>query len=422
MKILFLNTSDKSGGAAIAANRLMEALTKEGVEVSLLVKERNDFNNKKTVSCIHGGLGRFYSFIFFLWERLIIYLNNGFSKSALFKVSIANKGIDISNHPLVKEADIIHLHWINQGFLSLRTIRKLIKTGKPIVWTMHDMWPLTSICHYSYACDRFIKNCGHCPFLKSTQEKDLSYRVWKKKLFFNDTHIQLIAVSTWLKSLSKQSSLTKKLSCRVIPNVLDNTVFCPGSDKTGIRSTLKIPMNKYIILMGAAKLNDPIKGMNFLIEALALVPEQIKQNSMLILFGSVKNDTGFLEKLPVPYFHFGLLQNNQQIAQLYQAADVVIVPSLYETFGQTIIEAMACGCPAVSFNNSGQTDIIDHQTNGYLAEYKSAEDLANGIEWVLNHPDKEGLSAACVTKVRTHYAEPVVARQYIELYNSLLKK
>lgn len=83
---------------------------------------------------------------------------------------------------------------------------------------------------------------------------------------------------------------------------------------------------------------------------------------------------------------------------------------------------MACGCPAVSFDNSGQTDIIDHQVNGYLAEYKNAKDLANGIEWALNHPNRKELSDACVTKVQTHYAESVVAHQYIELYNSLLKK
>lgn len=422
MKILFLNTSDKNGGAAIAANRLMQALMKEGAEVNLLVKEKTDLTDKQTIACVNSNFSKLYSFFLFFWERLIIFLNNKLNRSLLFKVSIANKGFDITNHPLVKDADIIHLHWINQGFLSLKTIKKLSETGKPLVWTMHDMWPLTSICHYAYDCGRFTQYCGKCPFLKSTKEKDLSYNIWRKKRFIKKTNIQLVAVSSWLQNLAKKSALTQELSCDVIPNVLDNKIFCPGKDKPALRSILNLPMNIHIILMGAAKLNDPIKGINFLVEAMTLLSEEVRKNSLLVLFGAMKELPTCFDSLPIPYLHLGLINDNRSIAQLYQTADVVVVPSLYETFGQTLIEAMACGCPVVSFNNSGQTDIIDHKKNGYLAEYKNTEDLAKGIEWVLKHPDSTQLSKACVAKVNTHYAEPVVARQYIDLYNNLLKR
>ena len=420
MKILFLNTSDRTGGAAIAASRLRQALIKEGVDVSFLVKEKRS-NDGNTFSCINTQLDRIISIFFFIWERVVIFLNNKLKRASLFKVSLANTGFDISKHPLVKEADIIHLHWINQGFLSLPSIKKILATGKPVVWTMHDMWICTSICHYSYECTRFNNSCDMCPFLNSTKGNDLSFKTGKKKLFIKESNINLVAVSSWLQSQSEHSFITKGLSCRIIPNVLDNTLFIP-SNKLLERKALNFPPDKHIILMGAAKLDDPIKGINYLIDALTILSTNNKKDYLLLLFGMIKGNQSFIDQIPISHMHLGLLNSNQQIAHLYQAADVVVVPSLYETFGQTIIEAMACGCPAVSFNNSGQTDIIDHQVNGYLAEYKSAEDLANGIEWVLNHPNRKELSDACVKKVESCYSESVVARQYIELYNNLLKK
>lgn len=156
MKILILNTSERTGGAAIAANRLMKALCKSGVKASMLVRERKT-TDKRVAGMNDQDLLKRFNFVRFLWERLVIFLCNHLKRNTLFQVSIANTGMDLSDHPLVKEADLIHLHWINQGFLSLSDIKKLIKTGKPIVWTMHDMWPCTAICHYSFGCEKFME-------------------------------------------------------------------------------------------------------------------------------------------------------------------------------------------------------------------------------------------------------------------------
>lgn len=416
MNVLIVNTSDCTGGAAVAANRLVAALNRNGVYANMLVRDRlsADSNVYAVKSTIRNRL-------YFLWERLIIFLSNKLDRKQLFRVSIANTGVDISNHELVKNADIIHLHWINQGFLSLDGIKGLIATGKPIVWTMHDMWPCTSICHHAHDCSGYMKECGACPFLNSQNKNDLSHRTWRKKQFLQNSEIQLVAVSSWLQKLSQQSSLTNSVPCAVIPNVINNNIFFP-SDKSQARKKLNIPLTKRVILMGAARLDDPIKGLNYLLEALELMSQEARNNICVLFLGQIKDNSSFLSELSVAFVHLGLINDIHQIVNCYQAADVVVVPSLYETFGQTIIEAMACGCPAVSFDNSGQTDIIDHQVNGYLAEYKNAADLANGIEWVLNHPNKKELADASVTKVQTHYAEPVVARQYIKLYTSLLKK
>ena len=403
MKIIFLNTSERTGGAAVAAGRLRQALNRMGVQVNLLVREDTWLNRF-----------RFY------WERLVIFLGNCFSRKNLFAVSIANTGTDVSKHPLVKDADIIHLHWINQGFLSLKDIKDLVKTGKPIVWTMHDMWVCTGICHYAWECKHFYDECGKCPFLRSDRQKDLSHRIWKEKCFLEKSKIQLVAVSTWLARQAKMSSLTGNLETVVIPNVLDLSVFFKKQKKE-IRKKWAFPLEKKIILMGAARLDDPIKGFQFLKEALKILSQE-RKDLLLVLFGVIKQEVPFFEQLNVPYVSLGLLKDNDSISELYSAADVTVVPSFYETFGQTLIESMACGCPVVSFNNSGQIDIIDHQINGYLANYKDAADLANGIRWVLDYPDKKVLSEACVKKVKENYAEEVVAARYKELYEQLLKK
>jgi len=418
MKILILNTSERIGGAAVAANRLMKALNKTGHEARMLVRDKQTDDERVislNITWRHCLINRFR----FIWERLMIFFHNRFTKKNLFAVSIANTGNNISKHPLVKEADIIHLHWINQGFLSLKNIRQLTKLNKPIVWTMHDMWPGTGICHHAGICEGFRNKCGYCSFLRKQGEKDLSHHVWKQKRFFCKKNIHFVTVSRWLASKVKQSSLIGQSAVTVIPNVIDTAVFQPG-DKLLARKDLGLPYDKKIILMGAAKLNDPIKGFGYLRDALEiLTATDSKENYLLLLFGSIKNAPNFLSNLPIAALYLGTFTQTQDLVKLYQAADVTVAPSLYETFGQTISEAMACGCPAVSFDNSGQTDIIEHQVNGYLATYQSAEDLAAGIRWVLSEADYVSLSGKAVEKVRSYYSEWIVAGEYIDFYEKI---
>lgn len=421
MNILILNTSELTGGAAVAANRLAKALGKSGVEVSMLVRDRKTGDERVTALNDSFWASR-WNFIRFVWERLIIFICNHFRRKPLFQVSIANTGTDLSDHPLVKAADVIHLHWINQGFLSLADIRKLALIGKPIVWTMHDMWPFTAICHYSFGCERFKKECGECPFLSSSDKKDLSYHVFNKKRFFADSKIQLVAVSTWLRQQAQDSALTNRLPVEVIPNVIDTSLFVP-SDKEEARKSFSLPLDKKIILMGAARINDPIKGFEYLVKALSILKERKgEEDYFLVLFGGIKGDDSFLSEIPIPYVWMGSLSDPSMIAKLYAAADVTVVASLYETFGQTIIEGMGCGCPAVSFDNSGQTDIINHLGNGYLAKYKDTDDLATGIKWVIDNRESLRLDEACIRKVYDCYKESIIAKKYIALYQSLCNK
>ena len=176
MRILIVNTSERTGGAAVAAGRLVEALKNHGVKAQMLVRDTQ--SDRITTIGLGGGWKQLRKF---LWERLVIWMHSGFRRERLFSVDIANAGNDITHLPEFQEADLIHLHWINQGMLSLKGIRKILDSGKPIVWTMHDMWPCTGICHHARSCTAFQSKCGHCPMIYSEKQHDLSTRIFNKK-------------------------------------------------------------------------------------------------------------------------------------------------------------------------------------------------------------------------------------------------
>ena len=160
MRVLIINTSERVGGAAVAASRLMRALQNSGVNVKMLVRDKQ--TQETNVVKLERNRLMVWNFI---WERIVIWRANRFKRNNLFAVDIANTGTDITILPEFQQADVIHLHWINQGMLSLQNIRKILTSGKPVVWTMHDMWPCTGICHHARECNRYQEECHHCPYI-----------------------------------------------------------------------------------------------------------------------------------------------------------------------------------------------------------------------------------------------------------------
>ena len=345
---------------------------------------------------------------------MIIFLCNHLNRKNLFAVSIANTGTDLSGNPSVKEADIIHLHWINQGFLSLKDIEALVKLNKPIVWTMHDMWPCTSICHHARDCEKFQTGCESCFFLKS-KGKDLSPSVFDKKLsLYKDANITFVGCSRWLSGRAKKSYLLQDKTVLSIPNPIDTEVYHPIGQGTA-RELLGLPSEKKLLLFGALNVTDKRKGIDYLIAALRKIE---KPDVGLVVFGQVKDDIRGL--FPVPIHSMGYLSDESKIVALYNAVDIFITSSLEENLPNTIMESMACGTPCVGFEIGGIPEMIDHKINGYVTNYKDANDLSNGIQWVLEHGDRQALSDACVKKVQENYTEEVVAKKYLELYKSII--
>lgn len=417
MKVVLINTSEKTGGAAVAANRLTKALRSNGVEATMLVRDRST-DDPHVVSVEQTSFQRLRNRFRFLWERLIIFINNGFSRERLFQVSIANTGIDISQHPLVKEADVIHLHWINQGFLSLKGIRKLQQMGKPIVWTMHDMWPCTGICHHARECTQYQTVCHSCPRLNlSRKTKDLSTRIFnRKKNYLSSNSITYVPCSQWLSEEVEKSKLTKGKKT-TIPNPISTTLFTnKGVDIKKIRARLGLPEDKRLILFGALDPANKRKGIDYLVSAIPLVEADIA----LAVFGHAKAEIA--KNFTVPVYSLGYLSDESLIRDVYAAVDCYATPSLEENLPNMIMESMACGTPCVGFQIGGIPEMIDHKSNGYLAKYKNAEDFARGIDWVLEHNTGGGLAEACIKKVETNYSESVVSSRYVDIYNQLLQK
>ena len=416
MRVLLVNTTEQKGGAAIAANRLMVALNGHGVKAKMLVSRKQTAN----LSVVETGSNWRYR-LNFLKERMRIFIANKFSKANLFAVDIASDGMDITKLPEFKEADVIHLHWINQGFLSLKDIARIIKSGKPVVWTLHDMWEFTGICHYADSCRQFMTECHYCPLLKSPGERDLSYEIFVRKLkLFEKANVQFVAVSNWLADCARQSSLLRNQNIQVIPNVLPVARYV-RKEKIASREYFGLPLDKKIILFGAVKVDDKRKGLAYLNQALCLLINKKhydKDQLLLVLFGDIKQPE-ILEGIPIPYTHLGFLKDDDELSALYSASDVAAIPSLYETFGQTVIEAQACGCVPVTFTGSGQMDIITHRQDGYLAEYLSVSDFSQGIKWALEQDiDPAALRANVIRK----YNESVIASKYIDLYNQICKE
>lgn len=415
MRVLIINTAERIGGAAIAASRLMEALMNNGIKAKMLVRDKQ--TDQITVVALKKSWRRIWQFV---WERVVIWAANGFSRKNLFAVDIANTGTDITSLPEFTQADVIHLHWINQGMLSLKDIRKIIASGKPIVWTLHDMWPFTGICHYAGACNKYTYQCSNCELLLKPHRKDLSYQVFRKKLkLYRNAPITFVACSRWLESMAKQSVLTLGHRVTSIPNAINTNLFSPRP-KADVRDKLNLPMEKKLLLFGSMKITDKRKGIDYLIAACKILAErepEFSQRIGVVVLGSEAEQYAAL--FPFPIYNMNYVSNEKALVDIYNAVDLYVTPSLQDNLPNTIVEAMSCGIPCVGFNIGGIPQMIDHLHNGYIAAYKSADDLANGICWSLTAGDYKTLSEEARRKAVNTYSETTVSNQYIKIYNQI---
>ena len=417
MRVLILNTSEKTGGAAMAANRLMDALNNNGVKAKMLVRDK-ETDHISVVGLRQSVLQQWR----FIWERFVIFCNLHFSRKYLFDIDIANVGTDITKLREFKEADIIHLHWINQGFLSLNVIRKILDSGKPVVWTMHDIWPVTGICHLAMDCRRYITCCSNCRLLPGGGgDDDLSNKVWKKKKkIFDRFDVSFVACSKWLASEASKSALLSGHPVTSIPNPIDTKVYCPG-DRELAANAMQIPTDKKVVLFVSQRATNPNKGMDYLVEACNVLLEkhpEMKDDTVVAILGGHSEDV--VGKIPFKAFSLGYVNDTRRIVDIYRSVDLFVLPSLSENLPNTIMEAMACGVPSVGFRVGGIPEMIDHMKTGYVAKYRDATDFAEGIYWTLNVANKENVRMECLKKVAANYSQHSVALKYIEVYNQVL--
>ncbi len=413
LRVALVCNSDLMGGAAVVTHRLMRGLRNAGVDARMIVYTKLSADDENIT--IVGS--RFHRGWLFLKERLRIFIANGFNRENLFKVSIATNGFPLHRHRWIKDADVVALNWINQGLLSLDGIAKIANLGKPIVWTMHDMWNLTGICHHAHSCTGYLKECGACPLLKGHDTKDLSHKIWlRKKHLYSTTPIKFVAVSNWLAEKCRESSLMHDLDVSVIPNSFPTSTFYTAPHAT---PQWHVGYKRNVIVMGAARLDDPIKGLSIAVQALNIIfnaRPDIANSTMVVFFGDLR-DASQLDSLNVSHVHLGRINDPRQIREIYASSRIVLSTSLYETLPGTLIEGQAAGCTPVSFGRGGQSDIIEHKKTGYIAKYMSPQSIADGIIWAIENPlDREMLRKSVMDK----FDEKIIVAQYIKLFNSLI--
>jgi glycosyltransferase involved in cell wall biosynthesis len=376
MKTLILSTSDIDGGAARAAYRLHQGLKVLGEESQMLVRVK--VSSDRSVIAEQSLLTKLGPMM--NTRPILRYPQR---KKKLFSTQLFPDVL--SRKVTAINPDVVNLHWIGNGFLQIETLKQF---RRPIVWTLQDMWPFTGGCHYSEECDRYTQACGHCPQLGSTTEQDLTRKIWKRKYkAWRSIDLTVVTPSQWMADCVKASSLFGDRRVEVVPFCLDTEVYRP-IPKAMARDILGLPQEKQLILFGALGATvDPRKGFDRLVQALErLVQGGLGETAELIVFGSSRP-----EKPPEFGFkanYLGSFADDLSLSIVYSAADVMVVPSIQESFGQTASEALACGTPVVSFAATGLKDIVEHQHCGYLAKPYVSEDLAQGIAWVLADGDR----------------------------------
>ena len=410
MKILIVNFSDTHDGASRATYRLHKALLVAGAESQMLVKLKSsdDFTviggdtwTQKLISKLQIKLDNL---------PVLFYKNRTktlFSPSWVPFSSIVNR-INTIN------PDLVHLNWFQAGMMRIEDLDKI---KVPIVWSLHDNWGFTGGCHIMWECEKYKEACGACPRLGSSKEKDLSRSVYnrKQKTFSKLKNMTVIGLSHWLANCAKESSLFKKKHVVCLPNPINTKIFAP-LDKLKARKLFNFPEDKKLVIFGALSATTNInKGFNKLREALKNIKTP---NVELLVFGSSQPEHIQNFKQPVHYLRY--LHDDLSLRSIYSAADVMVVPSIQEAFGQTASESMACGTPVVAFGATGLLDIVDHQINGYLAKPFDTKDLSRGIDWVLNAQNYSELCKNARDKVLKEFDSKVVANKYIKLYKKIL--
>jgi len=414
MKVIIVSTSDMNGGAARAAYRIFRGLRQQGVEAQMLVQER--LSDETHVQGPEGKLGKGLAALRPTLDQLPLWLSGESQRP----VSFAWISDGVSRALDAMQPDIIHLNSWNKGFMRIGALRRL---KAPIVWTMHDMWPFTGGCHYDHGCGRYIHACGRCPQLESLSELDLSRWTWKRKRsVYRKKSLVLVSPSRWLAQCAEQSSLFHGHPIHVIPNGLDTQRFKPV-DRGQARNWLGLPQDKKLVLFsGMNAVKNPLKGFHFLTQSLDYLVEMGWRDRLeLVVLGS-SQPTQPLD-IPIPIHFFGRIQDEISLALINGAVDVLVIPSFMDNFPNTILEALSCGTPVAGFRVGGIPEMVDHQSNGFLADPKDPGGLAYGIDWILSNDLRwNSLTIQARRSVLENYDQKSVAEKYLALYSEVLNR
>jgi glycosyltransferase involved in cell wall biosynthesis len=400
MKIVIVNAFDLRGGASRAAYRLHQSLIKIGVDSHMLVQ----FKLGEDPSVITENnpfiliINKFISYC----DRVIsMYSRNqphNFSLSWFKNRRLINKINQLN-------PDIVHLHWICNGMMSIEDIQKI---QAPIAWSLHDNWPFSGGCHV-------MKLCKEHNYITHDCSPGISNSFARKNLAFSQKEMKIIGLSNWINTLSLNSPLLGSKEHINLPNPIDTNFFQPVN-KIKARKHFGFNSHKKIILLGALNaLTDQNKGFELLISAMQSLNSDIF--TLVIL-----NESSLDLELGIDIHTIKPLKDDGELNKLYSAVDIVAVPSLQENLSNTILESMSVGIPVVAFDIGGNSDLIVHNATGYLAEPFNVEDLAHGIEVSVSNENHQRMSISARRRAIKYFDNEVVANRYKDFYEGFVTK
>ncbi len=380
MKVLHIGTNAGGGGAAIAMRRHCEAMRRVGIDAKILAL----YGNEDNMTIVYPKK-KWSTILLYCKQRVVNLFIKLIKKPGI--MSWEDKNFDLSIIHEINDADIIYIHWIN-GFLSVSSIKYLLSQRKPIIWYMHDMWPITGGCHHSLNCSNYESDCTNCKRLRIF--KQIPSLILKKKVDFLQGYdnLYLAAPSIWLTRCISQSAMFKGNKVFNIPNIIDTDFFKP-MDKIICRNRYNIP-NKKIVLFSAVHLGDIYKGAEYLIEVISRI-EDSRVDFVVVGNCDLKI---FPKKIRNRIHILGYLTSQHDMVQAYNVADVLLTTSMADNFPNVVIEAMACSIPVIGFATGGIKDQINHKVNGWITEQKNISGLLEGINWVLFDSNYSSLQKA----------------------------
>ncbi|WP_316816482.1 glycosyltransferase [Pedobacter nyackensis] len=417
MKITHLSTYGGYGEVGSTVLRLDQSLKSSGVESAVVCLHHTGHSTSANV--ISSGLfGRIGSKFNIFAER---FFSKILTRKSSAPFSLQWFGRSAIHHPAVRHADVIHLHWVNDGFLSPKFLAQIDELEKPVVWTFYDSNAFTGGCHDHQNCENYHKECGFCPLLKISGKNDLSHKTWaRKKRAYSELNCHIIAADKLMADAVKLSSLMGFREVAIIPRSMSK-VFKPYL-KPDAKKILRINSDKFVLMTSFTLLmNDLFRGAFNLIDALndlAARPGIDQSNFELVILGSKLGET--LPEFPFKTTFLGSVSNDEHLSKCYSAADVFIVPSLQDRLEDGVMESLSCATPVVAFETVGTLQVVRHLENGYLAEYGSMEDLATGIEWLYHDENAPDIQKEARRTILTQFSEGVIAEKHLLLYQSLI--
>ena len=403
IKVLHIVGGSQQNGSFKGAEVLHQALLKQDIDSKILndsqanlIKTSN--NADEGISTINNNFfSRFMNKLFVLIEKFFKFI---ILHSPRDTFTFGLLGTDLTKLKEYDEADIIHIHWLNQGFIKLKSLSKI---DKPTVWTMRDMWPFTGGPHYTLDFKKY--ESGYL----SKKMKSFKSKIYRDNFNF-------VAVSEWLKNEAQKSEVLKKNKIIKIYNNINLKDFKIIPKKTA-RSNLNISTKKQIILFGAQNPQSLRKGWEIFVNSLKKIDIS---SYYLLIFGNFWSHKT-LDDIGIEYKSIGFVNDNKKLNYIYSSADFFVASSLQDAFAKTFVESLACGTPVICFSDTFGKEVIHHKRNGFIVDDFDADKLKNGIEWISNEIKKEKFKEKIFDDNILKFDSELIAKQYIGLYKSIFK-